>query len=862
MNDLLFRQPLARRSVRFLPLVVIAMIVIGMGAIPAPRASAHAELVRAEPSMDGLVVAPPDQLRLFFSEDVAAADPAPSIRLLDENGQEKPVTIEPQGADPREVVADLEDLHNGTWTVAWSVKSSTDGHVLSGTYAFRIGGGLPPGLATVEGEQPQVWAVATRWITFLGAAIAAAGFLFGVVMFARTPETIRSSRRRTRLVMAGAALALVATAIEPVLQVLFPVEGVNLGLSSALRGLPAGWWYRPAGLIPLLILAFIAAYPMRGRIPAPIGIAGGAFALLSLLGLSFTSHSAARDSWRQLAIASGTLHQWSTALWVGGLFSAVLWWTSRSAPSVAASADATASSREEPAPFPLRRFSSIALWLFALAVLTGLLNAGLVFPTRQTDLPFGLGTATLPAIAKLWSSDYGIVLLIKSLVLLIPFGLATYHHRAIARATRTGASLAAGVLGKTLRLESLIVCAVVLGGSILALSAPPTIFQNALTNVVLASFANPAQGDPTQIVHLTVDPAKQGKNALTIRLTDLQGMIPPKTDPARISLSFSSLSHGTLRSDVSARPTDLVTSTYAAEGLDLSIDGWWKITATVDYDNQPPASAAFYMLLPDPNVHGFDAPPAPDADPAAEALYQKALKATTSLTAIRRTEHIGSGRDALVVADYSWTTGTNGQPPSFESETLFSGSFVSLPNGSLPALPRMNTYHSITIGELSWENDGDLWVPQSPVQYQPPSEWGSTYTGAQEFQFGTTEVIDGEECQIVTFHTPNAPSQSEAWFAWWVGKDTGLVRQTTMVANQHYMVWNYRDFNRNFVIQAPPDPKSSTSPAAAIGATSPVVQSAGTPIASPSVATPAGQGSAPPAVGLQPTSEMHKHESG
>jgi len=841
MNNVLFHQLPARRSVRFLPLIpliVIALFVVGLSVNPPHRVSAHAELVRAEPSMDGLMVAPPDQLRLFFSEDVATADPAPSIRLLDENGQEKPVTIEPQGADPREVVADLKDLDNGTWTVAWSVKSSTDGHVLSGTYAFRIGGGLPPGLATVEGEQPQAWAVATHWVTFLGAAIAAAGFLFGVVMFGKTPETIRSSRRRTRLILAGAALALVATVIEPVLQVLFPVAGVNLRLSSALRGLPIGWWYRPAGLIPLLILALIAAYPMRGRITAPVGIAGGALGLLSLLGLSLTSHSAARDNWRQLAIASDTLHQWSTALWVGGLFSAILWWRSRPEPAVV-------TATEEAVPFPLRRFSSIALWLFVLAVVTGLLNAGLVFPTRQTDLPFGLGTAALPAISKLWSSDYGIVLLIKSLVLLIPFGLAAYHHRAIARATRTGVSLAAGVLGKTLRLESLVVCAVVLGGSILALSAPPTISQHALKNVVLASFANPAQGDPTQIVHLTVDPAKQGKNALTIRLTDLQGMIPPKTNPARISLSFSSLSHGTLRSDVSAQPTDLAASTYTAEGLDLSIDGWWKITATVDHDNQPPTSAAFYMLLPDPNVHGFDAPPAPDTDPAAEVLYRKALKATTSLTAIRRTEHIGSGRDALVVADYSWTTGTNGQPSSFESETLFSGSFVPLSTGSPPAPPRMNTYHSITIGQLSWENDGDQWIAQSPVRFQPPSEWGGTYTGAQEFQLGTTEVIDGEECQIVTFHTPDSPSQSEAWFAWWVGKDTGLVRQTTMVANQHYMVWNYRDFNQNFVIQGPPN-----------------VQPPGTPAGSPEPATPAARPPGTPALSVEPTPAMHNHATG
>lgn len=804
MNDLPCRLALALRIFRF-PLFLIVLMVTGvLTVVPPNDAAAHAELVRAEPPVDGLVVAPPTQLRLFFTEAIATSDPAPSVRVLDENGVEKQATVLPEGSDKREVVVDVKDLDNGTWTVAWTVKSADDGHILSGTYAFRIGGGLPPGVATVEGEQPQAWAVATRWLTFLGAAIAGAGFLFGLVMFPGGAEPLTSSRRRTRLILIGGVLALLATASEPVLQVVFPVEGVDVTIGSAIRGLPDGWWFRPIALAALVVLAVVVAYPLRGRIALVPGLLGGGLALAALLGLSLTSHAVARDTWRPLAIASDTVHQWSTALWVGGLASLLLWWTGQAA--------ATRTEGEHPAGSApvllLRRFSAIALWLFVIAVITGVLNAGLVFPVKQTTLWFGLGTADLPAISKLWSSDYGVVLLIKVLVLLIPFGLAAYHHRLVARAAKRGLDVASSVLRKTLRLETIVVCAVVLGGSILALSAPPTISQHALDKVVLAEFARPDTGDPTTIVHLTVDPASQGQNSLTLRLTDLQGEIPPASEPAaRIALSFTSLNHGTTRSAVSVQPTDLTTATYAAEGLDLSLSGWWRVQATVERDTQPSAIATFYLLLPDPNVHGFGAPPSPKSDPAAEDVFNRGMQALTSLTAIRRTEAIGSGRDALVYSDYAWTTGANGHPPSFESQTLYSASFVPLPDGSSPMPPRINAYHSVTIDGTSWQISPDgQWQEQSPIIYQPPSEWNNTYSGAQSFQLGMTETVDGEECQIVTFHTPESSVQAQAWFAWWVGKDSGLVRRTTMVANQHYMIWEYRDFNGDFVIQGPPAP--------------------------------------------------------
>jgi methionine-rich copper-binding protein CopC len=82
------------------------------GVLGAASAGAHASLERAEPPMDGLVIASPPQLRLFFTEEVAADNPAPSIQLLNEAGEPQDVQIHPLGGegDARTVIADLEPL--------------------------------------------------------------------------------------------------------------------------------------------------------------------------------------------------------------------------------------------------------------------------------------------------------------------------------------------------------------------------------------------------------------------------------------------------------------------------------------------------------------------------------------------------------------------------------------------------------------------------------------------------------------------------------------------------------------------------------------------------------------------------------
>jgi len=756
----------------------------------ASEASAHASLERAEPPIDGIVIAPPTELQLFFTEEVAATNPAPAVQVLNQAGTAQAISSVSVGTDGdlRVVTVAIGDLDTGTYTVDWTVRSATDGHILSGTYAIRVGGGIPPGIATVDGELPAPWAVATRWLTFLGITVAAAGFLFGPTVLQGTDESTGILRRRLQLILGGAILALLASLAEPLLQSLFPPENVALDFASALAGLPDAWWFRPICLGVAVFLALDLVVRGHGQIPASIGWFGGSVSLLALAGLSLTSHAAGRETWQEVGIASNLLHQVTVALWVGGLVHLALWWFTRDRERSAAGASG-----------PLQRFSALALPLFAVALVTGVLNTGFVFPILQGIEENGF---TAEAFSTLWTSNYGYVLIVKLLLLLLPLGLAIYHRRALTDL----AHAASARLGRTVRLEAIAILAVVLGGSAMALSAPPAIERASLETVVLAAPAYTGDGEMTSIVHLEIDSAEPGDNALTLRLTDLQGKPLPAEPPTRIALEYTSLDHGTTDVDQAVTLIDPAASTYTTEGLELSLDGWWRITATLRRQGTADQRAELFLLLPDPNMQGFSAPARPQSSPEALAVFERGLAAMTSWTSVRVSERITSGSDALVMAEREITTGANGQPPAQQLIAVYAGGFAPQADGELPAAPKIDFSRTVTIGTQGWQVQPDgAWLETPPSRAEPPSEWRDIYVGAEDLRLGPTEEeLNGEAVQIVTFRTPDQTRQSEAWFAWWVGTESGNVYRATMVANQHYMVWEYTAIDEPFVIEGPP----------------------------------------------------------
>ncbi len=79
------------------------------------------------------------------------------------------------------------------------------------------------------------------------------------------------------------------------------------------------------------------------------------------------------------------------------------------------------------------------------------------------------------------------------------------------------------------------------------------------------------------------------------------------------------------------------------------------------------------------------------------------------------------------------------------------------------------------------------------------------YDGATEFTLGQTEKVDGEECQIITFSVPGSVGQGAAWYAWWIGTSTHLLRREAMVAEHHYMINHFVDFNSSSIAISPPN---------------------------------------------------------
>lgn len=794
------RVPVRSRAVLLARAVLaVALVLLALGSLlPGTRVGAHAELIEASPAPDALLAAPPDRIELRFTEPVDSGAGSPAVRLVDPDNQEiavENVAVAPD--DAHVVTAEAPALGPGTYTLVWTTRSAVDGHTLSGSYAFRVAGGRAPGAATVEGEAPDAWAVATRWLTFLGIAVAAGAFFAGRFLV-RDAADSGLPRRVRLLALGGVVVALLATLAEPPLIMANPPAGADApSLDGALRSLPDAWWFRPVGLAVTLALALIWLVPsVRWRSGAAVGLAAGraesapapvaaegsvterglvplvewaglAASLVALLGLSLTGHSAAEEGvWRIPAILANIVHQAATALWVGGLAAiSLIRWGASAADLV-----------------PVRRFSTWALGFVVVATLTGVANTGII----------------LPRVQDLWESMYGGVILLKAGALVIALALAAYHRATLRRA----ASAVRSVMRRTVRLETLVVAAIVLGGSVLALTSPPAVERTAwaLDELTLAEPATLPDGTVTGIVLLNVDPLEPGTdNTFRISMTDTATVPQPIPADALVRLSFESLLDPSINTlDVEAAPDGaggFVVTTSA-----ISVESWWRVTVLLRRAGQQDATAPFYLLAPDPNLHGVDALDIPESDPDAQALYERARTQFATSTGYENHQRLASGSGGVVLIDEVVVAPTANQPGA--------------------VMMRTDQVEIRRIGDTEWlRNDPNApWIerPASPIL--SPADVLQDYEGATGFQLGRQEEIDGELCQAVIFFVPGE-SLTPAWYVWWIGVETGTLHLEAMISRAHYMVRDYVNFNAPPAVlpPAPDEVLGAASPATPAG---------------------------------------------
>jgi hypothetical protein len=299
-------------------------------------------------------------------------------------------------------------------------------------------------------------------------------------------------------------------------------------------------------------------------------------------------------------------------------------------------------------------------------------------------------------------------------------------------------------------------------------------------------FAAPA-GDAflgdTPWVSLRVAPARPGEeNVLRAQMTPRteRGTPAPVTQPASriIALTAQPFSEAGTPPETLALQPDPEAEGALVTASQLSGSGWWRFRTEVEGAAE---AAEFYLLMPDPNVNGPAAVPVDASSPEAEALFQRGMEAITTLRDVRFTQWIADGKGNSALSAHAVTAGDEDRPPGFIYRAV----------GGMEA---------VIIGSTRWINlPGDLgWQKQEGATVVLPSEWDEEYLGATGFTLLGEETIDGERCRLLAFVVPELTEprrRTVAWYLWWVGEETGYVRQEAMVSRLHYMLNRFRDFD-------------------------------------------------------------------
>jgi methionine-rich copper-binding protein CopC len=101
---------------------------------PVLPARAHSLLLESSPAANAVLAEPPAMVALRFNNRIEKR--LSRLQLIDNRGQVRPLAVRPDGP-PDRVEAPLPPLGPGPWRLEWHVLS-TDGHVVSGIFPFRI----------------------------------------------------------------------------------------------------------------------------------------------------------------------------------------------------------------------------------------------------------------------------------------------------------------------------------------------------------------------------------------------------------------------------------------------------------------------------------------------------------------------------------------------------------------------------------------------------------------------------------------------------------------------------------------------------------------------------------------------------
>lgn len=141
MSQGIHTSPLARACA----LVAAFLVALAVLVLPAAPASAHDELLGSDPAADSTVNGLPAQISFTFSGAIATDEGASEVSVTDAAGTE--FADGAPTAQDNVLTQPLAGAASGELTVLWKAVSS-DGHPISGEFAFTVSGGAAPAPTT------------------------------------------------------------------------------------------------------------------------------------------------------------------------------------------------------------------------------------------------------------------------------------------------------------------------------------------------------------------------------------------------------------------------------------------------------------------------------------------------------------------------------------------------------------------------------------------------------------------------------------------------------------------------------------------------------------------------------------------
>ncbi|NYT35357.1 copper resistance protein CopC [Allopusillimonas soli] len=407
---------------------LLALMLCLAGLLVSPRTWAHASLVEVEPANGALLAAAPAKMTFSFNEAVSPT----VLKLLRPDG--RTVVLDRVAQHDNTFVVDLPRLQqHGTYGLSWRVVSA-DGHPVGGTtlFSFAVASAVPGGAQADHAfRSAGIWLLRLMSYMALFSGIGAVFHRYWLSQ-TRTDHAHLSIWPQRRIVTALLALAVFAGIVYTGL---FGLDALDLGWAGLLNSHP--WRVAASSTVGLAaLLAIIACFAAatatwtRGLVPAR-GLAALAVVLVGL-SLAVTGHaSQAPPQW--LSRPAVWLHGVAVVFWIGALMGLAV----------------RPCSGEEAYTRGLRLFSAWIPWILA-----GLLASGVTLACLQ-----------LGHLSALWTTRYGVVLVVKLMLVSLLLGLGAFNRYKLTQRVLDGDAV--GQAG----MRSIVLLEIVVAAAILAVVA-------------------------------------------------------------------------------------------------------------------------------------------------------------------------------------------------------------------------------------------------------------------------------------------------------------------------------------------------------------------------------------------------------